>query len=258
MNIENITKELEPLRVQLQTHSLYQDIKDIEGVRVFMQNHVFAVWDFMSLLKSLQFHLTTVNVPWIPSSNPKTRRFINEIVLAEESDVNQAGESVSHFEMYLNAMQEAGADTLQINRLLQQLCDNKTVEEGLESIATIDEVKDFVEFTFQVIATNKPHIIAAVFTFGREDLIPDMFIALVKSIASSSGSALTHLIYYLERHIELDGDEHGPLSLEMVETLCTNKKEWNEALYYSKKALEKRITLWTGIHTMVKCNIVSV
>ena len=256
MNINHIIKELEPLRLQLQTHPLYQDIKDIEGVRVFMQSHVFAVWDFMSLLKSLQFHLTTTSIPWIPSSNAKVRRFVNEIVLGEESDVDQAGKSVSHFEMYLNAMQEAGADTIQINRLLDHLYDNKTVEESLELIAIIDEVKDFVAFTFQVIATNKPHIIAAVFTFGREDLIPDMFIELVKSIGNGSESELKQLVYYLERHIELDGDEHGPLSLEMVDVLCTNEKEWNEALQYSKKALEKRIALWTGIRKALKSSAV--
>ncbi|MCK8521427.1 DUF3050 domain-containing protein [Aquimarina sp. D1M17] len=247
MNIDHIIKELEPLRQQLKTHALYNDIKDIDDVRVFMQNHVFAVWDFMSLLKSLQLHLTTISIPWMPSANAKVRRFVNEIVLGEESDVDQSGKSVSHFEMYLGAMQEAGADTTQIDNLILHLRNNGTVEEGIESLSIIDEVKDFMKFTFEVIATNKPHVIAAVFTFGREDLIPDMFVELVKSVAKGSELKLERLIYYLERHIELDGDEHGPLSLEMVSSLCENEEDWEEALQYSKQALERRIALWTGV-----------
>lgn len=256
MNIKNIIKELEPLRLQLEQHSLYDEIKDVEDIRVFMENHVFAVWDFMSLLKSLQFHLTTTSVPWVPSPNAKVRRFVNEIVLGEESDLDQSGKSVSHFEMYLDAMKEAGANTTQMDTLINHLGNYGAIEDSIESLMVIDEVKDFMRFTFQVIDTNKPHIIAAVFTFGREDLIPDMFIELVKSMKNSTGSSLEPLLYYLERHIELDGDEHGPLSLEMVSSLCSTTAQWDEALQYSKKALEKRIALWTGIRKALKSSTV--
>ncbi|TPN86728.1 DUF3050 domain-containing protein [Aquimarina algicola] len=254
MNIKDIIKELEPLRLQLATHPLYTEIEEIEDVRVFMENHVFAVWDFMSLLKSLQLHLTTTDIPWIPSKNPKVRRFVNEIVLGEESDIDQSGKSVSHFEMYLDAMKEAGANTVQIDTLINHISNHGTIENGIASLSVIDEVKDFMKFTFQVIETRKPHIIAAVFTFGREDLIPDMFIELVKNIGNNSTSGLGQLVYYLERHIELDGDEHGPLSLEMVTSLCEQKEDWDEALQYSKIALEKRIALWKGIHKTLKDN----
>ncbi|MBW1295323.1 DUF3050 domain-containing protein [Aquimarina litoralis] len=252
MNIDQLTRELEPLRMQLEKHPLYNQMKEVEDVRVFMENHVFAVWDFMSLLKSLQIHLTTVNLPWIPSSNPKIRRFVNEIVLGEESDIDRSGKSVSHFEMYLDAMEEVGADTGQINALIKRVSEGEKVQDAINDLVISESVKMFMKFTFDVIATNKPHIIAAVFTFGREDLIPDMFIEIVKGIQNNSDVNLEKLVYYLERHIELDGDEHGPLSLEMVSSLCKTEQQWEEALLYSKMALANRITLWSSISEVFK------
>ena len=96
-------------------HKLYSAIEDM---RVFMQYHVYAVWDFMSLLKSLQRNLTCVNVPWFPIGDADTRYLINEIVTGEESDVDQNGIRKSHFEMYLEAMDQCGADTSGIKVLL--------------------------------------------------------------------------------------------------------------------------------------------
>ena len=243
--IEVITKELQPIREKLLSHKLYNQISTVQDVQVFMEHHVYAVWDFMSLLKSLQIQLTTVNTPWIPAEDPKLSRFINEIVLGEESDVNEAGEPMSHYEMYIEAMNEVGAKTLLIENLLNDIRKGDSIEEGLHKLQIVEAVKDFVRFTFEVIALKKPHVTAAVFTFGREDLIPDLFLGIVKNLEKNSDTSLKKLIYYLERHIELDGDEHGPLSLKMVESLCgDNDEKWDAALHYSHIALEKRTKLW--------------
>jgi len=244
--IENILAQLDSLRKELVNHSLYKSVKTKEDIQLFTQQHVFAVWDFMSLLKALQVHLTCVSLPWTPTSNPTTRRFINEIVFGEESDVDQYGITMSHYEMYLAAMEQIGADTSEMNLFCDAIKKGETLEQAFQTINVSTAVQEFVAFSFEVIATNKPHIIAAVFTFGREDLIPDIFIEIVKGL--SKDLSIDKLVYYLERHIELDAGEHGPISLKMVEELCGDDQEkWDEALVFSKKALQHRITLWNAI-----------
>ncbi len=246
--INQVIAELTPLRKKLLNHPLYQKINTIQDVRTFTEHHVFAVWDFMSLLKGLQIQLTTVTIPWTPSKQPATRRFINEIVLGEESDIDKSGQPMSHYEMYLEAMDQINANTKRIKTFVNKIEEGRSVKSALENVQAEKTIREFVEFTFEVLATEKPHIIAAVFTFGREDLIPDLFIEIVKGLEKNTTASFDKIIYYLERHIELDGDEHGPISLKMVEELCgTDKNKWEEAIYYSKIALEKRILLWDGI-----------
>ncbi|MGB1043051.1 MAG: DUF3050 domain-containing protein [Tenacibaculum sp.] len=244
--ILELENKLEPLRIQLKEHYLYTSLKTIDDVNKFMQFHVFAVWDFMSLLKGLQQSLTCITLPWLPVKNSKTARFINEIVLGEETDLNELGQPKSHFEMYVDAMKQSGASTQEISTFITQILEGNTIKESLINLPIPNEVKDFVNFTFDVINTQQPHIIAASFTFGREDVIPDMFLEIVRNTEEKEN--YNKLTYYLNRHIELDGDEHGPLSLQMIEELCGNDpQKWDDVLYYAKESLQKRIHLWDGI-----------
>ena len=248
MMIERIERELKPLRKKLQTHPVYKSIDSIEDIRCFMEQHVFAVWDFMSLLKQLQNELTCTKVPWRPAGYPKAARLINEIVWGEESDVNRNGVAMSHYEMYIEAMHSLGASTEKIDSLLHKLNSGISIEETIENTKLQKWISSFINFTFEVIQTKKPHVIAAVFTFGREDLIPDMFIEIIKNLNTPTSSDLSDLIYYFERHIEVDSGEHGPMALEMVTQLCGNDPDkYEEAIVYSKKALVLRILLWDGI-----------
>lgn len=249
MKIESVQEKIHSAIAQLNSHDLYKDLNSIEDIKQFMESHVFAVWDFMSLLKNLQLELTCVSKVWLPVENPVTARFINEIVHGEETDVNELGQPMSHFEMYLDAMNEVGASTQKIDAFITLVKQRVPVLQALKEVEVSNAVYDFVAYTFEIIERGNVHEIAAAFTFGREDVIPEMFLEIVKGTKKQNqDKAYSKLLYYLERHIELDGDEHGPLSLKMIEELCgDDEQKWEDVLMVSEKAIEKRIGLWSGI-----------
>jgi hypothetical protein len=246
MNIQHIQKEITSLREELKSHRLYQQLQTVEDIKIFTKDHVFAVWDFMSLLKTLQRDLTCVSVPWVPRKKGKLTQFINEITLAEESDVDLSGESKSHFEMYLDAMRHMGSDTHKIEVFLSKIDQDSSIEGALDFAEVPEAVKNFVKVTFKTIYSNDAHKVAAAFTFGREDLIPDMFIEIIHQ--THEQESFKDFLYYLNRHVELDGDSHGPLSLDMIVELCgDDQQKWSEVLVTAKEALEVRISLWDYI-----------
>ncbi|MBM3439862.1 MAG: DUF3050 domain-containing protein [Bacteroidetes bacterium] len=239
---------LSSVRSSITDHTLYQRLETIHDLRVFARHHVFAVWDFMSLLKSLQGKLTCVASPWLPVGSANTRFLINEIVVGEESDVDQHGQRCSHFELYLKAMDEMGADTSPISQLILYVQNGVPVRTALEKLKLPDSVQRFCSFTFDVIEQQPLHVQAAVFTYGREDLIPDMFHALVSRLKAQYPQQLETFTYYLERHIEVDGDHHSQLAIEMVNELCGNDQaKHDEAMAFAIRSLEMRRILWDGV-----------
>lgn len=250
MTPDYINKSIAPYKAQLLNHPLYKNIKTVEQLNLFLEYHVFAVWDFMSLLKSLQNKLTCTNIPWTPIGSPSTRYLINEIVVAEETDISINGERQSHFEMYLEAMEATRANTAPINDLLNTIDSTKNVFTAITNSNLPEGIVTFLNFTFNIAFYGKPHEIAAAFTFGREDLIPKMFTKLLKELQTNFPEKnLSKLVYYFERHIELDADEHGPMAMQMINELCENdSKKWEEVETISIKALQKRVSLWNAIN----------
>ncbi|WP_254245051.1 DUF3050 domain-containing protein [Hymenobacter sp. BRD67] len=227
---------------------MYRRIETLADLRLFMEHHVYAVWDFMSLLKALQRDLTCTTLPWVPKGNPATRRLINEIVLEEETDVDPEGRPTSHFELYLRAMQECGADTASINRLLAALAEGASLPAALVAAQAPASVQAFVKQTFDIIASGQPHAVAAAFTFGREDVIPDMFRSLIADLGRRFPGQLDTLTYYLNRHIELDEDHHAPLAHQMVRDLCgIDPARWQQATEAARQSMDARVALWAGI-----------
>lgn len=248
-HIEKIQASIEPLRQEIINHKVYSLINEIDDLKIFMQHHIFAVWDFMSLLKSLQQNLTCVSVPWFPVGSADTRYLINEIVVGEESDVDAHGVRKSHFELYQDAMKQGGANLSNINQFIDLLKTGKTVDEALNLVEIPNSVKDFVSFTFKIIDSNKAYLQSAIFTFGREDLIPGMFYSIVNDIHQKIPESVTDFKYYLERHIEVDGNHHSHLALEMTANLCGNDVEkWQEAEMAIVESLKQRIKLWDGVY----------
>lgn len=244
--MDNLLRQIAPWRTELAAHPLYGHLRSLQDVRTFMSYHVYAVWDFMALLKALQRHVTCVWSQWTPVGSARIRRLINEMILEEESDEID-GVATSHFELYRQAMIEAGADPAPIDRFLAGIDASMNVPARLGVCNAPAGVQAFVGTTFQTIATERPHAIAAAFALGRETAIPAMFGQIVHSACRSTNS-LKLFELYLNRHIELDGDAHGAMAIAMLENLCgDDPRKWEESADNAIMALKARIALWDTV-----------
>lgn len=245
--LAQLQQRIQPLHDELAQHPLFSSFRTMDDLYRFMQTHVYAVWDFMSLLKALQRGLTCVDVPWLPSPDPVARHLVNQIVLGEESDVYDH-QHLSHFELYLLAMRSAGAPTESIDRFVAELRNGSHVRPALIAANAPLGAANFVRHTFSLIEQGELHTIAAAFTFGREDLIPDMFQGFLDRLAPELQPTLETFLWYLTRHIEVDGGEHGPMALKMVSNLCGDDPvKWQQAAESAEAALRARLALWNSL-----------
>lgn len=243
---ELILAETADLRSELLHHPVYSQITEVASLQIFMEHHVFAVLDFMWLLKRLQKELTCLETPWLPRQNSDLARFVNEIVLGEESDEKEHGGFCSHFELYLNSMNDARANRSQILRFTESLLEGLEVPQALKLAAAPASVQSFVNFTYQSAANCSAAEVACIFCFGREDIIPEMFQRLLTTFEETQ-MPVPSLSYYIKRHIELDGEHHGPLSQRMVNLLCVDVATTEKCISTTRTAIQKRIQLWDGV-----------
>ncbi|MCW8899442.1 MAG: DUF3050 domain-containing protein [Gammaproteobacteria bacterium] len=231
----------------LETHRVFSAIQNIDDLRVFMTWHVFAVWDFMCLVKRLQRDLTCMDTLWIPSDAPLAARLINEIVLGEESDEEPGGSYISHFELYLLAMKEVGADTRQIEKFIELIRMNVPANEAMEKLSVSPYIQDFVNSTINTVINGNVYQVLGSFVFGREHVIPKMFSGLLNNWHIDENDA-PMFVYYLKRHIELDGDEHGPAAIKIIKSLTKENQDAIQELSCSAvEAIDHRVTLWDGM-----------
>jgi hypothetical protein len=252
-HLDDTLEALAPVRKQLMDHAMYQSIKSIDDLRIFMAHHVFAVWDFMSLLKTLQKHLTCVSVPWLPPEHAVAARLVNEIVLAEESDSLGNGEYISHYDLYLAAMRQTGADTRPIESLIRMVKQKTPIKVALAECPVPQGVRRFVQSNFDVIDTGKLWMVASAFTFGREEIIPDMFRHFDLKAAGNGSDSLSILRQYLELHIITDEHHHVPLAFRLMRALCKEDPvKWAEVHEAARNAIQARIALWDSVIEAIK------
>ena len=269
------------MRDALVLHWVYSQVDDLSTLRTFMRSHVFAVWDFMSLLKTLQNRLTSMDLPWVPPEDPVSARLINEINLSEETDEVRTGMYMSHFELYLRAMEELGANREPIETFLGRIRSGTSVDQALLGIDAPQGTLDFVRHTMST-TRKSTHEVASSFLFGREAIIPGMFREILdREVVSQKGNTspnklARHLkrklqaawhyrnrldlsarpaspgkdlfLLYLDRHIELDDGAHGPMAAELLMHLCGNdEQKWAEATLSGESALTARHKMWDAV-----------
>ena len=252
IHLEELCEKIAPLREALLHHSIYTEVDSLDRLRQFMQMHVFAVWDFMSLVKRLQNEVTCRSLPWLPPIRAQVARFANEVVLGEESDLGPDGKPTSHFELYLDAMDEIGADTAVARSFMDQLARGEQWPVALKGLGVPPGISDFVKGTLQCAIHGSVVEVASYFFFGREDVIPEMFKRLLK-LWDHGAIEVPYFAYYLKRHIELDGDSHGPWAREMLMTLAgRDERSWKQATCAAERAITSRIKLWDGVLAHLK------
>jgi hypothetical protein len=237
---------------RLENHSIYEAVATIDDLQCFMEHHIYSVWDFMSLIKYLQSVIAPTLYPWTPQGDGSVRRFINELVLEEESDETAVpDEYSSHFELYQKAMSEIGAD-VSVSRAFIDVVQEKGIHEALQVSGVPSPSRAFTSTTFQFIQNNKPHQVAAALALGREHIIPCMFRSILKKTGVTEKDAPI-FYFYLNRHIHLDEDFHAPLSLRLLNGLCGGDEDKiEEAVGAAKQAVTARIEFWDGVLAAIK------
>ena len=246
MNLDSLT----PLKEKLANHRIFERINSIQELKVFMEHHIFAVWDFMSLLKKLQKDLVPSGSPWVPNPNGNLVRFINEIVMEEESDQAYSNGAeisyTSHYQIYLDAMTEVGASTETISRFVEMV-KSEGINSAMQKINLPQPSRLFMSHTFKLINEGKSHEIAASFAIGRESIVPLMFKRILDQ-SKLEDDQVPVFRYYLVRHAELDGDHHGPMAHKLLENMSAgDPKIQQEIIDQATKSIEQRIFFWDGV-----------
>ena len=250
-------REVRKLMRQVHEHPIFSALTNKRSLKLFMGHHVYAVWDFMSIVKSVQHHVAPCTIPWVPAADNSVVKAINEIVLSEESDVNMSGNgSCSHFELYLESMKDIGAPTSEISNFVENVR-NAELSEVISKNPNHPAYK-FVSETFKTIMGKDPLVISCWFAYGREKIIPGMFTTALSNLGISR-QQVPHFYYYLERHTELDGDEHQHFAQQLVDHFCKqDDSRIRKAQSACKEAIKARLKFWDGVLDVINSDNLSI
>jgi Protein of unknown function (DUF3050) len=247
--ISGRTGDIDLIRKRMVEHPVFAAIRDVQSLRIFMEAHVFAVWDFMSLVKRLQRDLTCIDVPWQPPRDRQAAQLINQIVLGEETDTGPYGEPVSHLELYLGAMREVGANTASFELFQATLENGATLSGAFDHADVAPFIREFTGNTLQIASRAPLLAVMANFFYGREDVIPRMFSNLLQGWRIGTDQA-PMFVYYLKRHIEVDSDQHGPAAQAILAAATDGDPlRGLEVQNAARQSIEARIKLWDGLLT---------
>jgi hypothetical protein len=236
----------------LHNHSVFSRIRTMAQLRTFMSWHVFAVWDFMSLVKRLQAEFTCVSLPWLPPRDPVAARLINDIVMSEESDEDGSGAHISHFDLYRQAMAQVGADTRPIDNFVRSVAMGMPAAQALLAVNADPAVSRFVGATLQTAQASPVAEVLGSFVYGRENVIPDMFRRLLSQWHIEPAHA-TGLVYYLQRHIEVDGDAHGPAAERLVKGhIGEDADRHARVVVGALHAINERLAMWDALERRLR------
>jgi len=259
LKIKKIENAIESSSEALANHKIYDAIKTFEDFRIFMSYHIFCVWDFMNLIKRLQLEFTCCKVPFRPAPNPLAEqmcRFLNEIVLEEESDELEDG-FISHFSYYCKAFEELlDGEQHDFDHVFQ--FKDKVMQADLHYSELLNEsfipsiAKTFMGSTKAQVEHKNILVTASSFTFGREALLPSIFMEILKKPMLKDEERLEKFKVYLERHITLDGDVHSHLAKKLVASICKNDADWNLAEDAALTAINSRLKYWDSVYDVIR------
>lgn len=242
-----LLQQIDPLQTALVQHRVYSQVRDLQDLKIFMETHIFAVWDFMTLVKALQRHLTCITLPWLPPTDIHSARLINDIVLCEETDEVAPGFYISHFDLYIAAMDEVGANTKPIRDFIYCLHKGLSPEQALVALPISISTRSFVCNTLDT-AKGTISEVASAFLLGRETIIPAMFQRILGQLDQTYNISCESFRLYLRRHIHLDEETHAPMGQQLLQNVCGNDPvKWEQALTSARRALLARLQLWDGV-----------
>jgi hypothetical protein len=252
-SIKALHPKLTPLINQIAHHRVVTHITTIEAVRRFMEQHVFAVWDFACLIQGLLQRIALPRIPGLANHPPAGIRLLYELAASELADdhPHKPDTCISHFHWYLEAMDTCGADRHPMTHCLQQLQAGHPIAQALQQPSVLPSTRQFVQQTFDTLQGNTPALVAH-FTFGREALVPTLFAPLLTQIQQYPLPGCALLIAYLTRHIAVDSEDHFPKAAQLLEQVCGHEPQrWQQAFQGAQAALRARINFLEGLAEVI-------